>query len=79
MQIAEERTDGRRAVPRRKAKDKRKDATIICTSLHSISEDESETIEKTPDHGEELQAWCSLEECEHEQWQGVISRRDKQR
>ena len=26
---------------------------------------------------EELQAWCSLEDRENEQWQEVISRRDK--
>ena len=31
------------------------------------------------DNDEELQAWCLLEENEHEQWQEVISRRDKQK
>ena len=40
-------------------------------------EDETENIEETPDTDEELQARCLLEDSENEQWQEVISKRDK--
>ena len=36
---------------------------------YAIDEDDGESIEGTPDNDEELQAWCLLEESEHEQWQ----------
>ena len=42
-------------------------------NLYVIDEDESEAIEETPDHDEDLQAW---EQSEHWQWQEVVSRRD---
>ena len=45
--------------------------------LARLDEDETENIEETPNNDEELQAWCLLEEPENEQWQEVISRRDK--
>ena len=37
------------------------------------------TSKESADNEEDLQAWCLLEENENEQWQEVISRRDKQR
>ena len=46
--------------------------------LYAIDEDESEDIEETLDSDEEFQAWCLLGESENEQWQEVISRRDKE-
>ena len=48
-------------------------------TFYANDEDESETIEETLDNNEELQAWCLLELGETEQWQVVISRRDKQK
>ena len=41
-------------------------------------QEENDVSEELHDNGEELQAWCLLEESENEQWQEVISRRDKQ-
>ena len=43
-----------------------------------MDEDDSENTEESAENEEDLQAWCLLEENEHEQWQEVISRRDKQ-
>ena len=37
------------------------------------------SLKKQLDNEEVLQLWCSLEESENEQWQEVISRRDKQK
>ena len=48
-------------------------------NLHAIDEDDSENGEEATDNEEDLQAWCLFEECENEQWQEVISRRDKQK
>ena len=42
--------------------------------MYAIDEDDSENIAESVDNEEELQAWCLLEESEHEQWQEVISR-----
>ena len=47
--------------------------------LNAIDEDDSENVEEATDNEEDLQAWCLLEENEDEQWQEVISRRDKQK
>ena len=47
--------------------------------MYAIEEDDSETVEEATDDEEDLQAWCLLEESENEQWQEVISRRDKQK
>ena len=47
--------------------------------MSATDEDESETIEATPDTDEELEVWCFLEESEHEQRQEVISRQQKQK
>ena len=44
------------------------------TTLKTIDEDDRESIEETPDSDEELQ----VERSESEQWQEVISRREKQ-
>ena len=46
-------------------------------NLNATGEEESEVDEEAIDDEEELQAWCLLEASEHEQWQVVISRRDK--
>ena len=46
--------------------------------MYAIDEDDSENIEESADNEVDLQAWRLLEESEHEQWQEVISRRDKQ-
>ena len=48
-------------------------------NVYAIGEDDSENIEESVDNEEDLQACCLLEESEHEQWQEVISRRDKSR
>ena len=45
------------------------------TNLYAIDEN----IEESADNEEDMQAWCLLGESENEQWQEVISRRDKQR
>ena len=44
-----------------------------------MDEDDSENAEESAENEEDLQAWCQLEESEHEQWQEVISRQSKQR
>ena len=44
----------------------------------AIDEDDSEH-EETNDSEEVLQAWCLLEECENEQRQDVVSKRQKQK
>ena len=44
-----------------------------------MDEDDSENVEEPTENEENLQAWCILEESENEQWQEVISRRNKQR
>ena len=48
-------------------------------NLYAIDEDDSENAEESAENEEDLQAWCTLEESESEQWQEVISRRSKQR
>ena len=48
-------------------------------NLHAIDEDDSENVEESAEDEDDLQAWCLLEESENEQWQEVISRRNKQR
>ena len=49
------------------------------TNLYATDEDDSENVEEPTDNEEDLQAWCLLEERENEQWQEVISRRNKHR
>ena len=48
-------------------------------NLYAIDEDENENVEDTAEDEDDLQAWCLLVESESEQWQEVISRRNKQR
>ena len=48
-------------------------------NLYAICKDDSENIEETFDHDEELQAWGLLGESENEQRQESISRQDKQK
>ena len=48
-------------------------------NLYAIDEDENENVEETAEDEDDLQAWCLLEESESEQWQEVISRRNKQK
>ena len=48
-------------------------------NLYAIDEDDSENVEELAEDEDDLQAWCLLEENENEQWQEVISRRNKQR
>ena len=47
-------------------------------NLYAIDEDDSENVEESAEDEDDLQAWCLLEESENEQWQEVISRRNKQ-
>ena len=47
--------------------------------MYAIDEDDSENVEESAEDEDDLQAWCLLEESENEQWQEVISRRNKQR
>ena len=49
------------------------------TNLYAIDEDDAENIEEAPDTDAYLQPRCLSEECENEQWQEVISKRDKQK
>ena len=51
----------------------------INKNLYAIDEDDSENVEDSAEDEDDLQAWCLLEESENEQWQEVISRRNKQR
>ena len=46
-------------------------------NLYAIDEDDSENVEESAEDEDDLQAWCQLEESENEQWQEVISRRNK--
>ena len=46
-------------------------------NLYAIGEDESEVNEQATSNDDELQAWCLLEERDHEQLQEVMSRRGK--
>ena len=48
-------------------------------NLYAIDEDENENVEESAEDEDDLQAWCLLEESESEQWQEVISKRNKQR
>ena len=48
-------------------------------NLYAIDEDDSANVEESAEDEDDLQAWCLLEESENEQWQEVISRRNKQR
>ena len=48
-------------------------------NLYAVDEDDSENVEESAEDEDDLQAWCLLEESENEQWQEVISRRNKQR
>ena len=45
--------------------------------MYAINEDDSENVEESAEDEDDLQAWCLLEESENEQWQEVISRRNK--
>ena len=47
-------------------------------NLCAVGEKESEVSEEAADNEAELQPWCLWEESEHEQWQEVIRRKDKQ-
>ena len=47
--------------------------------MYAIDEDDSENVEELAEDEDDLQAWCLLEESENEQWQEVISRRNKQK
>ena len=47
-------------------------------NLCAVGEKESEVSEEAADNEAELQLWCLWEESEHEQWQEVIRRKDKQ-
>ena len=47
-------------------------------NLHATDEDDSENVEESAEDEDDLQGWCLLEESENEQWQEVISRRNKQ-
>ena len=46
--------------------------------IHAIDGDDSENVEEATDNMEDLQALCLSEESENEQWEEVVSRRDKQ-
>ena len=46
--------------------------------MHAVDDDDSGNVEEATDNEEDMQAWCLLEESENEQWQEVISRRDRQ-
>ena len=48
-------------------------------NLYAMDEDDSENVEESAEDEDDLQAWCLLEDSEHEQWHEVISRRSKQR
>ena len=48
-------------------------------NLNAVDEDENENIEESVEEEDDLQAWCLLEESESEQWQEVISRKNKRR
>ena len=54
----------------------RKGGNTNCTPLMKMT---VKSLKKQLDNEEVLQLWCSLEESENEQWQEVISRRDKQK
>ena len=54
----------------------RKEATRICTQQMKMTVKTSRELAEDKD---DLQAWCLLEENENEQWQEVMSRRNKQR
>ena len=76
----EERTHGRRAAARKEAKGKRKAGGKGGNkNLYAVDEDDSKNVEESTENEEDLQVWCLLEESENEQWQEVISRRNKQR
>ena len=47
--------------------------------MYAIDEDDSENVEEDTDNEEDWQAWCLSEERENEQWQEVVSKRDKQK
>ena len=47
--------------------------------LISVDEDDGENAEESTQNEEDLQAWCSLEESENEQWHEVISKQNKRR
>ena len=47
-------------------------------NLYAIDEDGDENVDESAEDEDDLQAWC-LEESENEQWQEVISRRNKRR
>ena len=46
--------------------------------MYAIDEDDCEHVGDATGNEEDLLAWCLSEESEHEQWQDVIIRRDKQ-
>ena len=47
--------------------------------LCAVGEDDNDISDEVRDTDEDLQAWCTLVECEHEQWQEVIRRRGMQK
>ena len=47
-------------------------------NLYAIDEDDNENVDESTEDEDDLQAWC-LEESENEQWQEVISRRNKRK
>ena len=47
--------------------------------MYAIDEDDIENVEEATYNEEDQQAWCLSEETAHEQWQELISRRDKQK
>ena len=44
-------------------------------SLNAAEEDKGDISEEVHEDGDELHAWCLLEESENEQWQEVISKK----
>ena len=48
-------------------------------NLYAIDEDDNENVDKSTEDEDDLQAWCLLEESQNEQWQEVISRRNKRK
>ena len=48
-------------------------------NLYAIDEDDNENVDESTEDEDDLQAWCLLEGSENEQWQEVISRRNKRK
>ena len=45
-------------------------------NLYAIGKAESEINDEAADNEEELQAWCLLQESEHEQWQEPVDKKN---